>query len=185
MINLRKLLVPVLFLVPFVMTAQPSQHPNMDNYQPARSNGPLPKDFLTTTMEKYQKDRQKIDSTQNKEMQKAQDAFYLQTNYSVDEMRFSGTVLVNDTMGMYVNRVADSLLLRQDPELRAQLHFYILRSSYVNAFTTDQGAIFVTVGLLTRLHNESELAYVLAHEIIHFKKHHVITGYVESVKAQQ
>src|SRR6185436_15879189 len=119
------------------------------------------------------------------QMQKAEDAFYLQTNYQVDQMRFSGEVLVNDTMGMYVNRVADSLLLGQDAELRHKLKFYILRSYEVNAFTTDQGAIFVTVGLLTRLHNESELAYVLAHEVIHYKRHHVLIGYKEGVKAQQ
>lgn len=160
-----------------------AQHPNMDNYKPARSNGPLPKDFLTSTAEKYEQDIQKI-STDDQKEQKAEQQFYLQNNYSIDQLRFSGTVLVNDTLGMYVNRVADSLLLKQDPELRKKITFYVLRSSAVNAFTTDQGVIFVTVGLLTRLQNEAELAYVLAHEIIHFKRHHVLQGYQEGVKAQ-
>jgi hypothetical protein len=182
MIRIWKILL-TLALLPLLARAQ--QVPNMDNYRPARSNGPLPKDFLTSTIEKYEKDKGKIDQGQDKNMQKAEEDFYLQTNYSVDQMRFSGDVLVNDTMGIYVNRVADSLLLKQDPELRAKLSFYIMRSPIVNAFTTDQGAIFVTVGLLTRLHNEAELAYVLAHEVIHFKRHHVLTGYVESVKAKE
>jgi hypothetical protein len=100
-------------------------------------------------------------------------------------MRFSGEVLVNDTFSIYINRVADSLLLKQDPELRKKLKFYILRSPSVNAFTTDQGAIFVTIGLLTRLKNEAELAFVLAHEVIHYKRNHVLTGYVEGVKARE
>lgn len=159
--------------------------PNMDNYEPVRSNGPLPKDFLTSTFDKYEKDKEKISDGQDKDMQKAEEEFYLQTNYSVDMLRFSGDVLVNDSLGLYVNRVADSLLLKQDPELRSKLSFYIMRSPIVNAFTTDQGAIFVTMGLLTRLHNEAELAYVLAHEVIHFKRHHVLTGYVEGVKAKE
>ena len=76
-------------------------------------------------------------------------------------------------MGMYVNRVTDSLLAN-DPVTRSQINIYILRSTVVNAFATDRGSIFVTIGLLTRLHNEAELAFVLAHEIVHFKRRHVL-----------
>ncbi len=182
--RLLRLAAGIVFFVPVTVFAQPPQQPNMDNYKPARSNGPLPPEFTTPTIQKYEKAKANIQTT-DKEMQKAEELFYLQTNYSVDQMRFSGSVLVNDTMGQYVNRVADTLLLRQDPELRKKLNFYVLRSPVVNAFATDQGAIFVTVGLLTRLHNEAELAYVLAHEIIHYKRHHVLTGYVEGVKARE
>ncbi|HLG03797.1 MAG TPA: M48 family metallopeptidase, partial [Bacteroidia bacterium] len=183
--NLGKFLAPVLFFYVLPATGQtPEQRPDMDNYQPARSNGPLPSAFLTSTTEKIKEDRKKIDLGLDKGMQKTEDDFYMQTNYAVDQLRFSGTVLVNDTMGMYVNRVADTLLAG-DPELRKKLTFFILRSQYVNAFTTNEGAIFVTVGLLTRLHNEAELAMVLAHEIIHYKRQHVITGYVEGEKARQ
>lgn len=175
---------PFLFslLVPAVFFAQ--QTPNMDNYEPAKSSGTLPPDVLSTTTEKYEKSRTKINTDQSEELQKAEDDFYLQTNYAVDQILYSGTILVNDSMGMYVNRVADSLLAN-DPVTRAQINIYILRSPVVNAFATDRGSIFVTVGLLTRLHNEAELAFVLAHEIIHYKRRHVLTGYIEGVQMQQ
>lgn len=185
MINPRFSLLFLMSLPVLLLAQSPSTTPNLDNYQSAQSNGPLPKEFLITTAEKYEADKLKIDQSQDKKMQQAEEEFYLQTNYTVDQMRFSGEVLVNDTMSLYVNRVADSLLLKQDPELRKKINFYILRSSAVNAFTTNQGIIFVTVGLLTRLHNEAELAYILAHEVIHFKRQHVLVGYVESVKAEQ
>ncbi len=184
--NMPRLLWLLLVLLPaFVFAQNPASKPNLDNYQPARANGPLPQEFLISTAEKAAKDNEKIDQSQDKKMKDAQVEFYLQTNYSVDQMRFSGEVLVNDTFSIYINRVADSLLLKQDPELRKKLKFYILRSPSVNAFTTDQGAIFVTVGLLTRLKNEAELAFVLAHEVIHYKRNHVLTGYVEGVKARE
>jgi hypothetical protein len=179
---------PLLFLVllpAFLFAQNPATKPNLDNYKPARANGPLPEEFLISTAEKAAKDNEKIDQAQDKKMRDAQIEFYLQTNYSVDQMRFSGEVLVNDTFSIYINRVADSLLLKQDPELRKKLKFYVLRSPTVNAFTTDQGAIFVTIGLLTRLKNEAELAFVLAHEVIHYKRNHVLTGYVEGVKARE
>jgi beta-barrel assembly-enhancing protease len=171
----------ILAVLPTLLWAQ---LPNMDNYKPTRSNGPLPADFLLTTEQKYERDKQKIDQAQDKSMQQAEAEFYMQTHYSVDQMRFGGSMLVNDTIGQYVSRVADTLL-KNDPELRKQLTFFVMRSPVVNAFTTDQGVIFVTMGLITRLHNEAELAFVLAHEIIHYKRHHVLTGYVEGVKAKE
>lgn len=180
--------VSLLFLVllpGFLLSQTPATKPNLDNYQPARANGPLPPEFLISTADKATKDNEKIDQSQDQKMQDAQIEFYLQTNYSVDQMRFSGEVLVNDTFSIYINRVADSLLLGQDPELRKKLKFYVLRSPTVNAFATDQGAIFVTIGLLTRLKNEAELAFVIAHEVIHYKRNHVLTGYVEGVKARE
>ncbi|HET6990948.1 MAG TPA: M48 family metallopeptidase, partial [Bacteroidia bacterium] len=183
--NPRFSLLLFVLLPAFLFAQTPSTQPNLDNYQSALSNGPLPKEFLISTADKYEADKLKIDQGEDKKMQKAEAQFYMQTNYSVDQMRFSGEVLVNDSMSLYINRVADSLLLKQDPELRHKLNFYLLRSPAVNAFTTDQGIIFVTVGLLTRLHNEAELAYVLAHEVIHYKRHHVLVGYVEGVKAQE
>jgi|GEM_PF-1468778 len=169
-------------LLPFLVMAQ--QVPNMDNYQPARSSGDLPQDVLQTTTEKYEHSKAKINTGQSEELQKAEDNFYLQTNYQVDQILHSGTIMVGDSMGMYVNRVADSLLAN-DPVTRAQINIYILRSAAVNAFATDRGSIFVTIGLLTRLHNEAELAYVLAHEIVHYKRRHVLTGYIEGVQMQK
>lgn len=158
--------------------------PNMDHYEPARSTGTLPPDVLMTTAEKYERSKQNINTNQSEELQRAEDDFYLQTNYAVDQILYSGTILVNDSMGIYVNRVADSLLAN-DPETRAKINIYILRSTVVNAFATDRGSIFVTIGLLTRLHNEAELAFVLAHEIIHYKRRHVLTGYIEGVQMKQ
>ncbi len=182
--NLAFRSLPIFLLGILFGTAAFAQQPNMDNYKPAQSYGPLPNDFILPTVKKYEEQRQQINTNQQEELQKAEDEFYLATNYMVDQMRFSGNVLVNDPMGKYVNKVADKLL-ETDPELRAKLRFYVMRSPIVNAFTTDQGVIFVTMGLMTRLHNEAELAYVLAHEIIHYKKRHVLKGYIEGVKIKE
>lgn len=177
----RRLGILLFSLLPVITYAQ---LPDMSNYHRLCSNGPLPIDFVTPTAEKYKNDLNKIDRSQQQSLQKAEDEFYLVTNYQIDQMRFSGQVLVNDSLGQYVNAVADSLLVN-DLELRKKLHFYVLRTPVVNAFATDQGVIFVTVGLLTRVSNEAELAFVLAHEIIHYKRRHVVTGYLETEKMRK
>lgn len=73
----------------------------------------------------------------------------------------------------YVNRVGRWLSLQTErPDLPWK--FGILESGDVNAFAAPGGTIFVTRGLLQRLNNESELAGVLAHEIVHvLRKHHL------------
>ena len=53
-------------------------------------------------------------------------------------------------------------------------HFAILNSQEQNAFAAPGGYIFITVGLLKTLKNEAELAGVLAHEIAHVTKQHML-----------
>ncbi len=73
----------------------------------------------------------------------------------------------------YINRVGRWLSLQTErPDLPWK--FGILESADVNAFATPGGTILITRGLLQKLNNESELAGVLAHEIVHvLRKHHL------------
>ncbi|MGB8518031.1 MAG: M48 family metalloprotease [Gallionella sp.] len=79
----------------------------------------------------------------------------------------------NPRVQTYVNQVGRWLSLQTDrPDLPWQ--FGVLESSDLNAFATPGGTIFITKGLLQKLNNESELAGVLAHEIVHvLSKHHL------------
>ncbi|MBL4622554.1 MAG: M48 family metalloprotease [Immundisolibacteraceae bacterium] len=82
--------------------------------------------------------------------------------------------LLNDpAMQAYVNRVGRWLTLQTDRAAQPW-HFGVLDTPTVNAFATPGGNIFITRGLLERLHNETELAGVLGHEIAHVVlAHHV------------
>ncbi len=82
--------------------------------------------------------------------------------------------LVNDLkLQNYVNHVGRWVASRSE---RAGLdwHFGVIDSNDINAFAAPGGYIFVTKGLYRLLHNESELAGVLAHEVGHVvRKHHL------------
>jgi predicted Zn-dependent protease len=73
----------------------------------------------------------------------------------------------------YVNEVGRWVSLHTErPDLPWQ--FGVLASSDINAFATPGGTIFITNGLMQRLESESELAGVLAHEMVHvLRKHHL------------
>lgn len=81
---------------------------------------------------------------------------------------------VNDpALQEYVNRVGLWVALHSDrPDL--PWHFAVLDDTDIDAYAAPGGYVFVTKGLLLRLHSEAELAGVLGHEITHVvRKHHL------------
>ena len=82
-------------------------------------------------------------------------------------------LVADERMQKYVNQLGRWLALQTErPDLN--WHFGVLDSANVNAFAAPGGYIFITRGLLLKLHNEAELAGVLAHEIAHvLRRHHL------------
>jgi predicted Zn-dependent protease len=79
----------------------------------------------------------------------------------------------------YLNLIGTALAQHSD---RPQLgyHFAILDTDDVNAYAAPGGYIFVTRGLLNTVHDEAELAAVLAHEIAHVTERHIIKALQQS-----
>lgn len=169
----------IFFILLFVSNLSYTQ--DFDDYQLLKSTGKIPKDFLIPSSEKYKQEIDKIDEGAQKTEKKDQKQFYLESNFLIDDLLQSAKVLFNDPITDYVNKVADELL-KDDDEMRQKLRFYAVRSSAVNAFATNQGIIFVNVGLLAQLESESQLAFILAHEISHVKHGHALDMFLESQK---
>lgn len=79
----------------------------------------------------------------------------------------------NQRVQQYVNQVGRWLALQTErPDLPWQ--FGVLDDNDINAFAAPGGQVYITKGLLARMHSEAELAGVLAHEISHvLRKHHL------------
>jgi hypothetical protein len=169
----------ILFVLSFfVCTALFAQKQNLkENYEAIRSGGEIPTDFTTRSTDKYAADIERIENASRKE-KKSQKEFLLNSNFYLDRYIQSGNVLFGDPVTNYINKVADKLLA-SEPKLRSELRFYTTKSTEVNAFATNQGMVFVNIGLIAQVQNEAQLAFVLAHEIAHYVKKHSINSYVE------
>lgn len=166
----------VIVLVSWISSAQGQI---FEDYRLLESTGLLSKDFTHSSLKKYEIACYQISKSLSKEMYQNKKHFYLQSTYLIDELLKSGKVLFNDPVTQYVNRVADNLL-SDDEALRRALRFYVVKSPIVNAFATNDGIIFVNMGLLSQLETEAQLAFILAHEITHFTEKHALELYIAS-----
>jgi beta-barrel assembly-enhancing protease len=148
---------------------------DFNNYQILTAKGKIPKDYITSSTVKYKTQISKIEQvSKSKKEKKTRAAFALESNFVLDDMLQSGLVTFNDEVSDYLNQVAAQLT-----EIDAmKVHVYTLRSAAVNAFATPRGDIFVTLGLLSQLKNEAQLAFILAHELTHVKKEHSMELYL-------
>ena len=147
-----------------------------DQYTPLESHNNIPADFLGSFYQKYLDQTSHVSNIDNRFKKKTEKKFLLTSNILIDNFFKSGRILFGDSVTNYINEVA-SKILEKDPELKKQLRFYTLKSSTPNAYSLHQGIILVTVGLIANLETESELAFILEHEISHFIKGHVLKGY--------
>jgi len=77
-----------------------------------------------------------------------------------------GVVLENESYSRYLEHLVQELV---PPSITQKIKIkpYIVVSPSENAFALPNGNIYITVGLLSKFENESQLAFVMAHEIAH------------------
>ncbi|MBT9612932.1 MAG: M48 family metalloprotease [Burkholderiales bacterium] len=92
------------------------------------------------------------------------------------ELDRKGMLLETPALVNYVRSIGQPLV---PPEAAGivDFKFKILRSPVVNAFALPNGSIYLSVGLLARLHSEAELAQVMGHEIAHVVLRHALKVY--------
>ncbi len=134
------------------------------------SVGDIPEDMRKTVKELYEEDKGRMEKYTDKRKSRRSKGI-LECSYAINKMAQSGRILYGDPITLWINEIADTLL-KNNRQLRSELRFYTYKSPAVNAFATGQGMIFVSTGLVARLDNEAQMAYVLSHEIVHYVQNH-------------
>ena len=158
------------FVVSIVATSGIAQQRyDLNNFTGIKSEGPIPADLRKPLGELYGEDKQRVRDYNDGKL--ANRDRVLEASYHINRLMSNGRILYGDPISRMVERIADTLL-KDYPELRRELRFYTVKSPSVNAFATGQGMIFVTTGLVAQVENESQLAYVISHEIVHYYRKH-------------
>lgn len=104
---------------------------------------------------------------------KADVELYDQVNLLDERFEREGLVYEDGATAAYVQRVGESLVLRENKQLEHVVwKFRVLRDPIPNAFALPNGSIYINSGLVALLENESQLAAILGHEVTHVLKRH-------------
>jgi beta-barrel assembly-enhancing protease len=97
----------------------------------------------------------------------------LQEADSLDQqLERDGLVYEDAETTRYVESVGKSVLPQGPPPEGVKWQFRVLRDAEPNAFALPNGSVYIYTGLLSLLHNQAQLAAVLAHEEAHVLKRH-------------
>ncbi len=95
-------------------------------------------------------------------------------NFVFDRMRAQIEVAPNRINDQELERYLKDTLCDLSPRYCDQIRIYILDQPEFNAHMLPNGTLIVLTGLLLRIDNQAQLAYILAHELAHYVYKHGI-----------
>lgn len=166
--------ISIYVLLIFIITnTSTAQRLDSTSYQPISLHGRIPEDFLKcvqgvlTVPLPLGYDNKKF----------INEKFNSVTAIQLRQIFLNGYVYYNDTLSVYSRQVLQKLLANK-PEINKKIHVFVTRLSAPNAMTWQDGTVLINVGLLAKMQNEAQLAFVLGHEITHFLHNHAYQQYI-------
>ncbi len=84
-----------------------------------------------------------------------------------------GLYLEDKTVHNYFNTILQNIINANTDIPFRDIRLLISRSAIPNASCIGEGTLVLNLGLITRLENESQIAFVICHELAHYKRNHV------------
>ncbi|HWB62744.1 MAG TPA: M48 family metallopeptidase [Chitinophagales bacterium] len=126
--------------------------------------------FLIDSLSKKSRDKKKLYETIFSDRYD-----YIKSEFDDNEFTW------DDSLSLYLRGILNKLIAA-NPEISGKKYLLTFRSSVPNAASTGDGIILFNLGLLNRLRNEGEVAFVLGHELAHDKYDHVLQSLVKYVQ---
>ena len=95
---------------------------------------------------------------------------WMQMDKLEGRLRTSGRIVTDQALNDYLHEVT----CRIDAEYCKDLRLYIVQTPHFNASMAPNGTMQVWTGLLLRVENEAQLAFVLGHEMGHYIRRHSV-----------
>ncbi len=78
---------------------------------------------------------------------------------------------------MALQNYLNALSCKLAADLCGDIRIYLIRQPYLNAFMAPNGMMVIFTGTLARAENEAQLAFVMAHEIGHYRGRHSLENW--------
>lgn len=127
-----------------------------------------------SALKQYEKKYNKLHRKEGVEFQN----LLLQGTAFTRSLHKTGIINLNSVATAYLNDLK-SHILKDYPAADKSIDVYITFNPALNAMATINEKVYVNVGLLARVKNEAQLAFIMAHELMHIINMHSVEQYKE------
>ncbi len=138
-------------------------------YQPLEDDNDLLDKTLNTMNQRFQKDLASIKGPYKKELKSE----YTKRFEGLSNKLKNGHFINNPELNDYFNSILNKIIAVNPSLQNRNLRLLISRYAWPNASCHGEGSIVLNLGLISRLENESQLAFVICHELSHDYFNHV------------
>jgi predicted Zn-dependent protease len=139
-------------------------------YSPTIIQDTIPNNIYRSIKSKLELDKSRITTVQGQEAAYIKELYDQRASFVVQQFN-EGYFIVDDEITPYLQSVLDEIY-NANPSLSRETTVYAFRSEAVNAMSYGEGTIAFTLGLLSRMENEAQIAFVLCHELAHYHARH-------------
>jgi len=161
----------LLILLLTLSSITPSFSQSLENFDRLICEGPLPEYFSRLLATDVKEKTLELKKSGTKLSKKNTKDFLAVSNFGIQKYIRTGKVLYGDPLTNYANSILDKLKANSSIDIN-HIQLFTLKSNEINAFATHGGFIFITIGLWSRLENETQLANIIAHEVHHITNNH-------------
>lgn len=139
------------------------------DYQPLNTKPPARAALLSKLEKRYESDLTKLPKENRSELEDIFKERYTSLTESIEAEQY----LFDPEFNPYFQAVLDEIY-RANPAIPyKEIRLFISRDPTPNALCMGEGSILLNIGLIRRLENESQIAFVLCHELAHYALNHV------------
>jgi len=153
-------------------------------FWPAQQDSGLLTDLYIDLERQYKQDVDHLPSLNNKDYAD----LYAERWKNIKEKFDHREIYTAPAAQEYLNAIVDEIV-KANPLLKGRsFHCYFSRSYTPNAAYIGEGIILFDMGLFCQLHNESEAAFILCHEMAHYLLRHQensMAGYVTTINSPE
>lgn len=149
-------------------------------YQPIEHDDSYMDQIIQDMEDRYNKDIAGIDGKLKRERK---NEYYKRYQLMVDKTQ-EGHFITDPSVNKYFTGILNNIITANPVLKDRNLRLLISRYDWPNASCHGEGSIVLNLGLINRLENESQVAFIICHELSHDYMNHVnkaIDEYVESV----
>ncbi|MFK8007459.1 MAG: M48 family metallopeptidase [Saprospiraceae bacterium] len=122
---------------------------------------------------RFERDIKSLPKKNRKELED----FYQTRFENTRDKLYNGHFLFQDSINQYFDQILLKILAANPKARRTRdVRLFLSRYYWPNASCLGEGTLIMNIGLLRRLENESQVAFILAHELAHLILDHVDTA---------